>query len=83
MDKPEQENQLRVVGKELSAALSMIYPTKMAFMLVLSPFNADEEEDSVVDYLGNMNEEDAINILRTTADKIELKETIHASQGNA
>lgn len=75
----QQEEFLRKLAAITEEALSEAYGQKMSFMLVISPFG---EGDKISDYIGNLQRKGSIEILRTTADRLEKNQTIPASQGS-
>lgn len=76
----KQENALRDMAKVLEFMLEEMYGQNMSFMLVTCPFG---QGDKVSDYIGNMARVSGIEVLRTTADRLEKNQTISASKGEA
>ena len=75
-----QEESLRNLALFINMALKKAYGEEMGFMLVSCPFG---QGDKVSDYIGNMERGSGIEMLRTTADRLEKNQTIPASEGEA
>ncbi|MDO6426208.1 hypothetical protein Q4489_04250 [Thalassotalea sp. 1_MG-2023] len=80
MSTPRQEACMRKVAQGINEALEITYGQKMGFVLVATPFN---ESNAISDYIGNIDRENVIELMRETADRLEQNQTIPATQGEA
>ena len=78
MKKPEQENALAILAAFLGGELNEIYNQEMGFFICVMPMDC---ETAVADYVSNAERESGIKWLRETADRLEKRQTIEASQG--
>lgn len=75
-----QEEGMRTIAQCVDASLQELYGQKMGFFIVTCPFG---QERSVSDYIGNIDRNDSIDLLRTTAKRLKKNQTIPAAKGPA
>lgn len=74
----KQEEGLRVIAQATEQLLEQLYGQKMGFCLVVCPFN---QERSISDYIGNIERNDIIDLMRTTAKRLRKNQDFPPAQG--
>jgi hypothetical protein len=77
------EDMLNLVAQGLSDQLNRIYNEKMGFALIVFRFGGDEENEKIGDYISNANKNDMIKALRECANRLEKREVIPKTIGEA
>ncbi|WP_102797352.1 hypothetical protein [Bowmanella denitrificans] len=81
MATPAQEEAMRHLAGKLDMVLQSMYGTKMGFFLTVVPFG--DGSPGISDYIANIGRNEAIDMLRTTADPLESNQVMPAAQGQA
>lgn len=80
MANPKQEQTMRKLAGVADYYFTECYGERMGFFIMAAPFF---NPDGISDYIGNMDRESTIKVLRKLADRLEADEVIPASQGEA
>jgi hypothetical protein len=74
-----QEEKIKDLAVKITKELQEIYGVEMAFFLSMLRFGGGEA--CVADYISNVSRESGIDMLKTTAERLETRQVIPASQG--